>query len=427
MNTSANMEGRALRENPSSQRRIPELDGLRGMAILMVIAWHYFYFFPGSDHNPGGVFRSLYVHLEHGIAIGWSGVDLFFVLSGFLIGGILLDARTSAHYFKVFYMRRVFRILPIYYAWILAYLVWMYMIVPSLHSGIPGAAETRWYQVCAHFLFLQNLGFVRYVGLGVPWLVSTWSLAVEEQFYLVAPPVIRFLSERMLAVFLGLTIIGAPLLRLLVRSQPHLDVGTNLDLAYILMPCRADALAIGVVAAVLWRKDAFRAWLSAHGRLLHGLLGLSFAGVIALQAFSPDQHSIAMQAFGYDWLAVFYALILISVLARPGGTIAWFARRRGLGELGRVSYCLYLIHQLANGLSHRLLQLVIGSNPVWEVLAAPLLAFALSYAVATLSWKYFENPLLRLGHRSRYFPETAGGGGAADGRNAESAAPQFAV
>src|ERR1035437_4173059 len=102
-------------ESPKS--RVPELDGLRGMAVLMVVVFHYI---QQEGPTPAGTAAHL---LQRFTILGWSGVDLFFVLSGFLIGGILMDARASASYYPTFYARRFFRIIPIYYLWITAYIV----------------------------------------------------------------------------------------------------------------------------------------------------------------------------------------------------------------------------------------------------------------------------------------------------------------
>src|SRR5665213_604282 len=165
------------------QRRIPELDGLRGMAILLVMVGHYF-----SVPGVGAV------SLLNGywFRLGWTGVDLFFVLSGFLIGGILLDARGSSNYFKTFYARRFFRIIPLYYAWILLYVV-LAPVVRMFFSDRIGPVQRVDGSILAHLFFLQNFHEFLKSGASFWWFSSTWSLAVEEQFYLVAPLLVRYL------------------------------------------------------------------------------------------------------------------------------------------------------------------------------------------------------------------------------------------
>src|SRR5208337_4752254 len=132
----------------SSSKRIPELDGLRGLAILLVILCHYF----SGDQSAGFGFFAHY--FLRALAFGWSGVDLFFVLSGFLIGGILLESRNSPSYFRTFYLRRIHRIVPIYYCWILIYLLGfgaVYFFKPN--TGVQ-AEDLR--SLPLYFVFLQN-------------------------------------------------------------------------------------------------------------------------------------------------------------------------------------------------------------------------------------------------------------------------------
>src|SRR5882762_3305144 len=145
--------------NSSAEGRILALDGLRGAAILLVVVWHYFYFYPDPNHHPTGLLPKLYVYFERCIAVGWSGVDLFFVLSGFLIGGILLDVRTSPSYFGTFYLRRFFRIIPVYYAWIALYILLLLGFAFAKHVDSLGEPKI-WYEVGAQFVFFQNLGFI---------------------------------------------------------------------------------------------------------------------------------------------------------------------------------------------------------------------------------------------------------------------------
>jgi peptidoglycan/LPS O-acetylase OafA/YrhL len=116
--------------------RLPELDGLRGIAIALVVLYHCLYYAPPSTYHPANIIQHLYLWFERFIAIGWTGVDLFFVLSGFLIGGILLDARESTRYWRTFYLRRFFRIIPVYYAWIAAYVAVVAVAGSFLNSHI---------------------------------------------------------------------------------------------------------------------------------------------------------------------------------------------------------------------------------------------------------------------------------------------------
>src|SRR3984893_13519432 len=130
------------------QPRIPELDGLRGFAILLVVSIHYFY-------DPGANLPKSLHYLQSLFALGWTGVDLFFVLSGFLIGGILLEVRTSSNYFKTFYIRRFFRIVPLYYLWLFCLIALVSLGGPFFQSSSPSGQPGIDWQIWAHFLFLQ--------------------------------------------------------------------------------------------------------------------------------------------------------------------------------------------------------------------------------------------------------------------------------
>jgi len=381
-----------LERNPPG--RIPELDGLRGTAIFFVLMYHYTLRQP--THDPH-MFR---FYLENLFLIGWSGVDLFFVLSGFLIGGILLDARDSASYFKTFYMRRFFRIIPIYYAWILTYILIVSVAGAALGARYGSEAITKpGFAIYGHFLFLQNLAVIPFVGLAKPWFISLWSLAVEEQFYLVSPLVVRLFSRRNLGVFLVTVIVGAPLLRVALLRGTHIHG----QLVYVLMPCRADSLAVGMLAALLWREPHFRKWLSSNTRILYGMLAVLFAGVAALWKWSPLNASWAMESVGFTCLAFFYVLTLLLALTTPGGPIARLARVRWLRELGRVSYCMYIIHSVVDAVCHALLRRAPPAISDWRSMGVTVLAGFVTYAVAWLSWKFFEGPMLRLGHGFKYF------------------------
>lgn len=381
----------------SRQERIPELDGLRGAAILMVVLFHYLEQ-QGASSRDG-----LTPVLQRLVLMGWSGVDLFFVLSGFLIGGILVDARDSPSYFKTFYTRRFFRIIPIYYAWILAYVILIGAAGPFVraHSN-SGIVMTPGWPIYAHFFFLQNLMVIPFAGLAGAWFSHLWSLAVEEQFYLVSPLVVRLLSTRLLAIFLACIVTIAPLLRIFLLAR-----NANTWLVSVLMPCRADSLAIGMLSALFWRRERFRARLSNHAGLLYISLTLLSVGVVGLWKWSPQSETQSMETFGFTWLAVFFAVILLLAVSRPRGPIARLARMWWLRELGRISYCVYIIHLSVNVLCHALLLRASPSTNSLRSATVTVFAALLTIVIASVSWRFFEGPLVRVGHSFRYEPVSA--------------------
>src|SRR5579863_5712489 len=315
----------------SKRSRIPELDGLRGFAILEVISIHYLYH-PNANLPAGLHF------LQSFFSLGWTGVDLFFVLSGFLIGGILLDVRASPNYFNTFYIRRFFRIVPLYYLWLFCLIGLVFLRGSTFFQTQSAQARIDW-RLLGHFLFLQNLWANHYSTLAVWWLGVTWSLAIEEQFYLIAPFLVRFLSKRNLIIFLSLVILAAPCLRMLVRVL----MDRSVHAIYRLTPFRADALALGMLAAIFWRDPEFRAWLVRNKDVLYGALGLLLAGMFVLGIWFQSPDRSLTQTLGYSWIALFYLSLLLIVLTDSPGLIARAARIGWLGEWGRISYCIYLI------------------------------------------------------------------------------------
>jgi peptidoglycan/LPS O-acetylase OafA/YrhL len=372
------------------QVRIPELDGLRGFAILLVVSIHYF-------HDPDPKLPRLLHYLQPFFALGWTGVDLFFILSGFLIGGILLEARTSSNYFKTFYVRRVFRIIPIYYLWIVCFIVVAIVGGQFFPSQLRQAPRSNW-AILEHFLFLQNLSMSNHSTLAVWWFGVTWSLAVEEQFYLVAPLLVRFLSRWRLIAFLSCAVFAAPCSRILVRTLAPTSAGN----IYRVTPFRADTLALGVLAAIFWRDPEFREWLSRNKRLLYAAFGVLLAGMAAIGIWFWSPSRTITQTVGYTWVALFYVSLLFVALTDSGGPIGRFARIGWLQAWGRISYCVYLIHSAVRYFCLSLLMQKTIHLISWPSGVAGLLAMAISYGIAKLSWTFFEQPLLQRGHRYKY-------------------------
>lgn len=382
----------ARRTDSASASRLPELDGLRGIAILMVFLLHYI----GNSQNNNGQLGTPLYRFAQLFRLGWSGVDLFFVLSGFLIGGILLDARRSPSYFKTFYVRRIHRILPIYYVWITLFAIAGYAgtrwIAPADHSAFSISVP-----VAIYYLFLQNLVFSPLSAFSHYGMAVTWSLAVEEQFYLVSPWLIRYLSVRRLTQVLIGCVVGAPLLRAFLFSR----VPNGHDVVYYLMPCRADALAMGMLAAVAWQTEA-KAWLQEHTALLKSALAIFLCGALAMLKWLPGPSTSLESAYQYSWLAALYVCALVVALLDGESLLARVARWRFLREWGRVSYCIYLIHLAILGACHWVLLHSLPRINDWPGVFVSLLAAGLTWGIAQFSWKYFERPQIDRGHTTRY-------------------------
>src|SRR5579862_3933356 len=244
-----------------SQRdeRIPELDGLRGIAIVGVILFHL----------------GLRIRLPETLAAlsryGWTGVDLFFVLSGFLIGGILIDQRTSDEYYAPFYARRFFRIVPLYLA-----IVGVYGLV-SLSSARTWLVDyflpsMPWY---TYLTFTNNIWIAVHDSMAV-FIAPSWSLAIEEQFYLTLPIIVRFVPARRLLPTVC-TLAGT----IVVIRACSVYFGNFTQNQIYTLPCfREDALLVGVICALLIRNSACRLFLARNGWIL--LVGIAVSASFLL-------------------------------------------------------------------------------------------------------------------------------------------------
>ena len=373
-----------------SSGRIPELDGLRGTAILLVILCHYV---GQAEHVRLG---ALPHRLLSAFTVGWSGVDLFFVLSGFLIGGILLNARETPRYFRTFYMRRVFRILPIYYLWTALFAVVVVALV-WLKAGFLGITIHDLVRVPVQLLFLQNF-FIQLPAFTWMWFGVTWSLAVEEQFYLVAPLLIRYLTRKTLITTLASTILAEPVIRVLVLRY----VPGGGYFAALSAPCRADALACGVLLAIGWQDAGFRKFVAQKKAWLSRVVLILFAGVAALGWWLVHPINTVTVLVGYSWLAIFYGMLLLTAISQTEGRIARVMRWPFLRWLGGISYCVYLLHDAFNFFAHEIL---LHARPALYGIKTTLvsaLALGTTLLVAAVSWRYLEKPLIRKGHSYSY-------------------------
>ncbi|MBV9174688.1 MAG: acyltransferase [Chloroflexi bacterium] len=330
--------------------RVAGLDVLRALAVLAVMARHYL---------TSGL-----------VAAGWVGVDLFFVISGYLITSILLDTKGTPQWRSRFYVRRILRIWPLYYS-VLAVLIW----TASNHRNLAGR---EW----AYWLHLSNWSMGLQPEHDPPdQFVPLWSLAVEEQFYLLWPWVVARLKQATL-VRLCVALVG---LSFLFRVGLVL-AGTSPTTVYMLTPDRLDGLALGALLALVVRgpSGSERAY-----RL----------GWVALLLTTPALVAIVYYQRGLPWdtgLSLSLGILLVSVVfmallavTHGGRSIPTGGPARVLSAIGVRSYGLYLMHQpVAVGLAALALHLPLHA---FSVVAA-----VCSYIVAAVSWRYFESPILRL-------------------------------
>src|SRR4030088_671631 len=346
---------------------IPQFDGLRGLAILLVLIGH------------SGFLEAL----PHAGMLEYArfGVDLFFVLSGFLITGILTDSKGSRPYFRNFYARRALRIWPLYYLVLFV----AFVVVPLFEPALRPTAAGVW---PAFVFYVQTIALVHRdaypFGLG-----ATWSLAVEEQFYLTWPVLVFLLKKQTLAIVSVLLVVMSLSLRLSFHFH-----GAPLGFVHFFTLSRLDSNTFGSLAAlwlrspsctlVRWRTHAYQ------------FLGFGVAGTILARVLIHRNSSTV----GYTFLAfAFTGLLGISLASDPRSSLLGRSLSAGwLRYIGRISYGIYLLHYPLFLLWARL----IGSLGFYQVhkLAGNLVGFAGQIALATIaasiSWRFFEEPILRL-------------------------------
>jgi peptidoglycan/LPS O-acetylase OafA/YrhL len=373
--------------------RVPALDGIRGLAICLVMLQNVSWVM-GINHT---FVSKLYLSVA---ATGWSGVQVFFVLSGFLITGLLLDARGTARYFRDFYVRRTLRIFPLYYAF-LAVVLLIVPLVVTLPTWTPVArANQVWY-----WTYTSN--WVNAFGHEIPALPHFWSLAVEEQFYLFWPLVVFATGSRGLVRICLTTLAVTPFVRLGLRLA-----GLPALTAYEFTVARWDALAAGALLAVLLGDPAGRAWLRRRMDAI-GAAGLVVLVLLALSLHGFHEDDLLVQTVGQSLIIVLAAWLIhagVDPASRAGRTSRSAMSARWLRFLGRYSYAIYVFHfPIHTVASYYLGDAVRGADTPWRVVRtiAYLTGVALLSTLAALvSWHLLEKPCLDL--RRRFAPTDSG-------------------
>jgi len=390
-------------------RKLQALDGLRALAIILVFLHHM------SGHIP--VVGRFTLGLNWFADQGWLGVDLFFVLSGFLITGILLDTREANNYFSGFYARRILRIFPLYYVVLtVVILVGKWINSPPLTATLP-LPQDRWLYYC----YLTNWLGLWKANYGPNYLAHFWSLAVEEQFYLVWPLIVWLARPRAIPWVAG----GLAAVAAVVRVIWVAHSGPQQAIAWATI-CRLDELFAGALCAYLFRNPArmlkVRKWLPGTAILGIGSFFVILSGMRFfprpmmkwLYVFPSAWHALNDPALffiecgGFVLLALGFAAIVL-LAAHTDGKKTWmqkFLTSRVLAPIGAYSYGIYVFHVPILGMFSMVVYPTVvdlmhshGGVFLWEGGYIVMVA-AVTFIVSALSYELFEKKILRF---KRYF------------------------
>jgi peptidoglycan/LPS O-acetylase OafA/YrhL len=357
--------------------RIREIDGLRAIAALAVVATHYFAWvrFSGAQY-------------------GWLGVDLFFVISGFLITSILIDLKSNSTYFKTFYARRAFRIFPPYFFVLTIYLVYSL----AIHRAGTVGLWTQYVFYYASLLFSRteyNISLVVSLGLTV-----LWSLSVEELFYLLWAPAVRFIDGKRFWALLTGIVIAAPIFRWAL----HYHAGTEVFTFY----CRMDGLAFGsMIALIVHAHQNGSAKLIAADRIFdRACLGLGILFLAFFAAAGSDYKNPRIFVLGVTLADLFFASLVYYIVRHSGESslpLRLF-RLRPLRSIGMISYSLYLVHYPLLIVARNICaNFHLGRR--LNAVSIDAVGISLTLLVAYSMWYGFESYSLRL--KDRMFPSPA--------------------
>jgi len=387
-------------ENPASTHsqprdRIPALDGIRGLAVLLVVLYH---FIPEEAGEISAFWRWA--------QIGWIGVDLFFVLSGFLITGILLEEREQPRYFLNFYARRTLRIFPLYYAVLFATLV----AVPGLFSALgieptgtrgfgkawKDLSEVRSNQAWL-WLYVSNFAAI---FRGIEWrgFAHFWSLAVEEHFYLVWPAVVLWLKpSKLRSACVGLMVFA------LVTRCASLLTGWGTLACYFLTPCRIDTLAMGAAIAVIFREPTTHHRLRSSAFLVFPV-GLGLIAWMFAREGKPTYDSTVVATIGFSLIAIFWTSTLVLALtSAKSSLLARFLSSPFMQFFGKYSYAIYIFNRLLIVPVRLLVRPEMLAERIGfhgSILVQIVVGVSINVAIALISWHAFEKHFLSL---KRYF------------------------
>jgi peptidoglycan/LPS O-acetylase OafA/YrhL len=387
---SASLEHGGTREQWPADPRVPILDGVRGVAILLVMFHHFGY----------GATAKTFVGQLLLVLCGYGelGVDLFFVLSGFLITRILLRSRLDAHYFRNFYARRSLRIFPLYYAYLIFYFG---LVTRFTHLDEARNREASSYQAWI-WLYATNILICLRGGYLVASINHFWSLAVEEHFYLFWPAFVRYFDKRRMLIVCGAAFVVAIACRSVIAWNNWTPYAAN-----VFTLCRVDSLAAGALVAVL-EQIRSTGWIVRRARVTFWtMLGLVVLRTLVLRGQSVWSDAAYVVEDSASAL-IFASTIAIAVWGPGSSPLSRLFRMRFLRWLGTYAYGLYVFHHPVRILLQRLIPFeklgtIVHSYGLGLFLHG-LLAGTASLVIALLSYHLFEKHLLRL---KRFFETRA--------------------
>ena len=357
---------------------IKALDGLRGFALILVFLFHLFSF----ELQNANAFEQVFMSL---MRIGWCGVDIFFVLSGFLITRILLTAKGEGSYYIKFYTRRILRIFPIYYSFLVIYLVILPFLFPVISSYKTGPDFVLWFYL------------INFKGHSMP-TNHFWSLAVEEQFYLLWPFLVMFFTTKSLIRTCFLMLLTGLLFRTIISLG-----WTPLDpiKAYTLIFCRWDSLGAGALLAVLAHSNEGIFKKIINRSFVVGLFSLILLAFTAFLGKSTGYRNIYISTLGLSFVWIAAVSLIVSVF-RVGPSRVFFENKT-LGYIGRRSYAMYILHYPIMIYAEKFNFVSIISKFTGSLFAHFLIGFvlfALVLFLSEISWRLIESPFLKL---KKYF------------------------
>jgi peptidoglycan/LPS O-acetylase OafA/YrhL len=342
------------------------LDGVRAIAIILVMVFHFFQIL--------NVNENVFLQLLKKISIfGQTGVDLFFVLSGFLITRILLSTKENPNFFRNFILKRTVRIFPLYYL----FLIIFYFFQPLISNNQFVPFNQQWYS----YLYLQN--FATTFGWDFVGPSHFWSLSVEEHFYLFWPLLIFFLDNKKIYYLIGLIVLFSVFLRYIMLCN-------EFSVFYFTFT-RLDSLALGALLSLLELKKAFKK--SNISKFVALLIFTSFLSMI-LWIYYTGESNIIIETYKYLLLAIIYfALIGIIISLKEKNIINQILKNKFFSYSGKISYGLYVYHPLSFLIVFKFL-----NTQNWVLLL--ISCFLLSYLISSISYHFFEVKFLNL---KKYF------------------------